>query len=269
MRVKLKNRALLKVSGHDARNFLQSQFSNDIFKITKSDVQLNCYCQHQGKIISIMWLFLKDDNYYISIPIEVKDIVQSKLNMYKLSSQVTIEDCSSNFLQYGQINQIDKHSYVINKNLSLMLSKEIIPSNIDLNVWERYCIEQKLPEIYLNSVERYIPQDLNLDIDNFGVSFSKGCYPGQEVVARMHYLGTPKRRLFSFISKFEAFIGDNIDIENSDSLKSSGKVIRISKVDSKFYLLGTFEVKHANKDIFLNGDINKKLTIINEKSNLS
>ena len=49
--------------------------------------------------------------------------------------------------------------------------------------------------------EKLVPQMLNLDIDEFGVNFSKGCYPGQEVVARLHYLGSAKRRLFAFESE--------------------------------------------------------------------
>jgi len=105
---------------------------------------------------------------------------------------------------------------------------------------------------------------LNLDIDEIAVSFTKGCYPGQEVVARMHYLGKPKRRLFRFTSKFEVFIGDSIDVTYSQSLKSSGQVIRVSKNNNEFQFLGVFEVSHIFDKIFLNNDQNKLVSLIHE-----
>ena len=90
----LDNRSLIKLSGEDSEDFLQSQFSNDIKKIRDNEIQINAYCQHQGKIIAIIWVFKKNENFYLSIPSELKDIVLSKLNMFKLMSKVEIEDFS-------------------------------------------------------------------------------------------------------------------------------------------------------------------------------
>jgi len=264
MKFKLKDRALIKISGEDSENFIQSQFSNDIKKIRKKEIQINAYCQHQGKVIAILLVFKRSKNYYLSIPIELKDLVLSKLNMFKLMSRVVIEDYSDKLYQYGLIREEKNNSFRINNNLSILISREIFTDILDSKQWEIACINDKLPEIYLNTSEKHIPQVLNLDIDQIGVSFTKGCYPGQEVVARMHYLGKPKRRLFRFKSECEVFVGDSLYVGNSKSLKPSGQVIRVANKDGKFYFLGVFELDHISDQIYLNNDRNELVNLIHE-----
>jgi len=264
MKIVLDNRALIKVSGEDSEVFLQSQFSNDIKQIQHKKIQINAYCQHQGKIIALLWVFVESDYFYLSIPSEIKELVLSKLNMFKLMSKIEIEDLSNQFYQYGLIDEKNDYSFKINDNLSLLLSSEQIKAVKPFFYWEIACINDKLPEIYRNNSDRFIPQALNLDIKEIGVSFTKGCYPGQEVVARMHYLGKPKRRLFRFVSRFEVAIGDRLDVKNSKSLKSAGEVIRLANKDGKSHFLGVFEVNHINDEIFLNNDQNKLVNLIHD-----
>ena len=64
----LNNRALLKVSGSDAETFLQGQLSNDINKLNASGVQLNAYCQHQGKILVLFWVMRRENSFFLSFP---------------------------------------------------------------------------------------------------------------------------------------------------------------------------------------------------------
>jgi len=260
----LNNRSLLKISGLDAENFLQSQFTNDIKKIRENEIQINAYCQHQGKVISIIWVFKRNKHYYLSIHDELKDLVLYKLNIFKLMSKLEIEDFSDKVFQYGLIKENNVNSFKITENLSLLTTRELIEDTQDKFHWEMACINENLPEIYLKMSEKHIPQALNLDIDLMGVSFTKGCYPGQEVVARMHYLGKPKRRLFRFSSNFEVSIGDSLDVKNSKSLKSSGLAIRVVKDVNIFYFLGIFEVSHINDQIFLNNDLNKPVNLLHE-----
>jgi len=264
MITKLIDRALLKVSGPDAEAFLQSQFSNDIKQIREKEIQINAYCQHQGKIIAIIWVFIKNSNYYLSFPLDLKEIVISKLNMFKLMSQLDIEDYSSTINQYGVIGENRNNTFKINNNLSLLTTRDHLLDCDNNSEWELACIKDKLPEVYKSYSESFIPQALNLDIDLLGVSFTKGCYPGQEVVARMHYLGKPKRRLFLFTSKFDVCIGDYLNVNDSASLKSSGQIIRVTKQDSEFQFLAVFEVRHINDHIFLNNDQTKLVNIVHE-----
>ena len=260
----LRERSLLKVSGPDSEDFLQSQFSNDIKQIKEKHVQINAYCQHQGKIIAIIWVFKKEDNFYLSFPSDLKEIMLSKLNMFKLMSRVEIEDYSVKINQFGLVGEYRENCLKMTDNLSLITTKgHISNSNHDLE-WEYACINDKLPEVNVNYSESFIPQALNLDIGLLGVSFSKGCYPGQEVVARMHYLGKPKRRLFIFNSDFKVIVGDSLNVDNSLSLKSSGQVIRATERDNRYYFLATFEVNQIQNKVFLNGDKDKLVKIIDE-----
>jgi len=260
----LDNRSLIKLTGKDSENFLQSQLSNDVTNIRDNEIQINAYCQHQGKIIALIWVFKRDEIYYLSFPENLKSLVLAKFNMFKLMSLVEIEDLSESVYQYGLINEESENSFRINDNLSLLTSEKPLIDTYDNYQWEIACVNENLPEIYIETYEKHIPQALNLDINEFGVSFTKGCYPGQEVVARMHYLGKPKRRLFRFTSNVEVLTGDSLDIENSESLKSSGQVIRVAKEDNEFHFLGVFELKHIDDQIFLNNDRNKPVKIINE-----
>jgi len=260
----LENRSLIKVSGEDSETFLQSQFSNDIKQIQSKEIQINAYCQHQGKMIAVLWVFFENNDYYLSIPSELKELVLSKLNMFKLMSKVDIEDLSKKIYQYGLLNEEREKSFKINDNQSLLISSELLLGYGESSQWEITCINQILPEIYVTMSEKFIPQSLNLDVNQLGVSFTKGCYPGQEVVARMHYLGKPKRRLFRFTSKFEVVIGDSLNVNNSKSLKSSGEVIRVANESNEYHFLAVFEVSHINDQIFLNDDQNKLVNLIHE-----
>ena len=262
MKTLLKNRKLYKVSGKDANNFLQSQFTNDINIInSKKYIQINAYCQHQGRILALIWVFKHENELYISFLDELAELIVSKFDLYKMMSEVVLEDFTEKLYIYGFIDEKCPECYKIINNLSIFLSKEKLQVSEYFN-WEVNSISNMLPEIYPGTSEKFTPQALNLDIDELGVSFSKGCYPGQEVVARMHYLGKPKRRLFHFESMCEPTIGDSITVKESESLKSSGEVIRVAKIHSSYHLLGTLEVKHSANQIYLNNDIKKPLKII-------
>jgi len=265
MKVKLNNRAIIKIAGKDALTFLQSQFSNDLHKSDSLHVQINAYCQHQGKVISILWIFKKNNNLYISLPKELKETVIKKLEMYRMMADVRIEDFSSKVNQYGLIDEKNYRAVKINKNLSLLTTRDDLVCGGELNEWDLACIHNHIPEIYVKTSEKFTPQILNLDIEELGVSFTKGCYPGQEVVARMHYLGKPKRRLFRFHSSFKVSIGDSLNVSESQSVKSSGEVVRVAKKDGDFYFLGIFEVSYINNQIYLNNDQTKSVNLIHEQ----
>jgi len=262
MFVKLDNRSLLKVSGPDSENFLQSQFSNDIKNIKANHIQINAYCQHQGKILAIIWVFKKFDSYYLSLPSDLKELVLSKLNMFKLMSDLKIEDLSLEFVQYGLIDEDIDGSFELKDNLKLLLSENEYSDLKDISLWDEACIVNMLPEVQLATTEKYTPQALNLDIDNLGVSFTKGCYPGQEVVARMHYLGKPKRRLYSFKTDAIVKVGDSLNVGNSKSLKSAGIVVRVLRQDKFTRLLASFETSMINEKIHINDDTSASASLV-------
>ena len=257
MIIHLNNRALLKLSGSENEAFLQAQLSNDISKLDNSSVQLNAYCQHQGKILALFWVIRAGDDFLLSFPLDLLDSIKARLQMFVLMADVKITDVTEQYLQIGVIGKFQKDSLTINEQLSLILADPKNLSKFDLtsqDYWDKACIDSFLPEVNIASTETYIPQMLNLDINEFGVNFSKGCFPGQEVVARLHYLGKAKRRLFAFKTDSPLSIGDTLYCAQSKSAKASGSVVSQVQFGTNFYCLATLEVENKDNKITINND---------------
>ena len=272
MFIKLENRALIKISGNDAEIFLQNQFSNDISKLDNSNVQINAYCQHQGKIITLFWVIRTNNAFLLSFPDDLAEKVVARLQMFIIMSDVLIENISEDFSQIGLLDENVRESFSINERMSLLItsSKDHQEKNtINSDEWTKATIDYQLPEVFLSTSEKFVPQMLNLDINEVGVNFSKGCYPGQEVVARLHYLGEAKRRLFAFECDSEVEIGDNLYCTSSkaakargDRYKGSGMIVNKVKYNAKFYCLATLDIELIDEKITINtkhGQILKRI----------
>jgi folate-binding protein YgfZ len=258
-----KNRSLLKLSGDDVQFFLQGQFSNDVDALEENNVQINAYCQHQGKIIALIWVMKKENDYYLSFPNDLRGIVAKRLVMFKMVSDVEITDVSSEIVQLGVIDEELDDAFRLNAEQSVLLVDNIDEfSFVDESEWERSCIENDVAEVYLSTTEKFVPQLLNLDIDEVGVNFTKGCYPGQEVVARLHYLGKSKRRMRQFECEGEVNVGDELIVTGSKSAKASGIVVRRVQLGDKSSFLATVEVAFEDATITLNNADGIQLTRI-------
>jgi tRNA-modifying protein YgfZ len=264
MFIHLDNRSLLKITGSDAESFLQAQLSNNINELDSSSIQLNAYCQHQGKILALFWVMRSNDDFLLSFPLDLLEIIKSRLQMFVIMSDVAIDDVTDDYLQIGVIDENQKNAFIINDKLSLIITRPNKLSKFSMSskdYWNKACIDSSLPEIYLLTSEKMVPQMLNLDIDEIGVNFSKGCFPGQEVVARLHYLGVAKRRLFAFESDSEINVGDALFCSTSKSAKArgarykaSGIVVSKVKCNSQFYCLATLEVASKDEKVTLNNE---------------
>ncbi|MDC0965149.1 folate-binding protein YgfZ, partial [Candidatus Thioglobus sp.] len=257
------HRTLLELTGKDVQSFLQGQFSNDINTLEQGVVQLNAYCQHQGKIIALIWVMKKNESFYLSFPSDLTEIVVKRLSMFKMMSDVVIVDISNEFVQLGMIDDDFKGAFKLNNHQSVILVESA--SNFELadeRLWVEACIENNIAEVTLDTSEQFVPQLLNLDIDEVGVSFTKGCYPGQEVVARLHYLGKSKRRLRMFECEADLSVGDKLFALSSSSAKASGVVVRRVILDEKSLCLATIEIAHEDDQITLNDAQGAQLTRI-------
>ena len=125
MLIHLKNRALLKLSGSENEAFLQAQLSNDISKLDDSSVQLNAYCQHQGKILALFWVIRSGDAFLLSFPLDLIDSMKARLQMFVLMADVKITDVTEQYLQIGLIGKSQKDSFTINKQFLLFFSNNI------------------------------------------------------------------------------------------------------------------------------------------------
>jgi tRNA-modifying protein YgfZ len=275
MRTLLKNRALLKISGNDAEEFIQNQFTNDIKKLDIRKVQFNAYCQHQGKVIAFFWVMRIGEDFLLSFPDDLLEKIENRLKMFVIMSDVIIENVTNVLSQIGLINESSPNDFRINDQLALAIEDSIgqVDELAENGItWEKACLDSYLPEIYNVTSEKLVPQMLNLDINELGVNFSKGCYPGQEVVARLHYLGSAKRRLFSFQSDHEMQVGDSLYCKTSkaalargDRYKGSGIVLTKVKYNSLFYCLASLDVDLIDDEITLNNEHGPKLERINDE----
>jgi len=119
----------------------------------------------------------------------------------------------------------------------------------DEKSWNASDIEAKIPNIFKETQDKFIPQSLNLDLID-AISFKKGCYTGQEIIARTHYLGKPKRRMFlGTISINEPpKVGDEIYVEN----EIIGQIVNFYEKDKEFYrILFEIRIEKANLDVML------------------
>ena len=275
MRVYLKNRSLLYISGKDSESFLQSQLTNDISKLGDSEIQINAYCQHQGKIVGLFWVMRYQNGFLISFPNELLEKIKSRLKMFVIMSDVVIKDVSNDLFQLGLVNDHKIDAYILNDSLSVLITESLNNTSeyfSDIEEWDKSYFDSLIPEVFAATSEKLVPQMLNLDIDEIGVNFSKGCYPGQEVVARLHYLGSAKRRLFSFKANYEMQVGDALYCATSKTAlargnryKGSGMVVSKVKYNSLFYCLATLDVDLTDEEITLNNEHGPKLERINDE----
>ena len=221
---------LIKASGVDAEKFLQGQSTNDVRQVTANHSQFNAFCNHKGRIIVNFRLFRRDDAFYLFMPQESVATTLKRLKMYVLRAAVKLEDYSDNLVRIGvaganssqiltdclgyappaevnasfttaqttilQVPGIQPCYLLFSETMLELwqcLSKTIHP--VGANAWQLLNILSGIPQIVPATTENFIPQMVNYNqID--GVSFKKGCYTGQEVVARMQYLGSLKRRMY-------------------------------------------------------------------------
>ncbi|MEB4590902.1 folate-binding protein [Candidatus Thiothrix sp. Deng01] len=222
---------LISVSGEDAANFLQGQLTNDIRQVTDTFSQLSAYCTPQGRTLATFFITKRQGMYYLSLARDLLEPSLKRLRMYVLRSKVALEDASASLVHFGYaapdgdkqladiLGKVPANPYDTLQigNLTVLRQPAAIPrfkvlGELDdarklwerLNVnaacvgrssWDYFNISSGIPMVTLASTEAWVPQMMNMHLIN-GVSFSKGCFPGQEIVARLKYLGKSKRQMY-------------------------------------------------------------------------
>ncbi len=218
---------VLTVTGKDAATLLQGQITCNINDITEIKSSLGALCNPKGRVITTFLLVKKGDAYLLVLPKELLESVKKRLQMYVFRSDVTLTDSSDELCLVGlsysdaQMNEpssperlfatTQQENIIVNlssdqnrcliiaeaDNAQKLWSEQVKqgfqPENSDQ--WRYLDIISGIPWLTMETSEEFIPQMLNLDKLG-GISFTKGCYTGQEIVARTHYLGTAKREMF-------------------------------------------------------------------------
>ncbi len=219
---------VLTVAGKDAAKLLQGQITCNINDVTETKSSLGALCNPKGRAITTFLLVKKSDDYLLILPKELLEPVKKRLQMYVLRADVTLTDSSDELCLIGlsysdtRMNESSSPESLfattqqenISVNLSPDRSRCLIIAEADnarrfwaeqvsqqgfqpedSEQWRYLDIISGIPWLTTETSEEFIPQMLNLDKLG-GISFTKGCYTGQEIVARTHYLGKAKRAMF-------------------------------------------------------------------------
>lgn len=224
---------LLKISGQEAAQFLQGQFTNDVHQVNLEQSQLSAWCTPKGRILVNFRLFKQDkESFYMLLPQECIAVTLKRLRMYVLRAKVEITEINNAFIRLGcsgmiiqqQLSEYLQQSLPTTVDASLthdnvtVLCVQVSPPRyllitdektaqtlwqkitttinpVDTTIWQLLDILAGIPQIVLATAELFVPQMVNLQVLG-GISFKKGCYTGQEIVARMQYLATLKQRMY-------------------------------------------------------------------------
>lgn len=225
----LSHLGLVNVSGTDATSFLQGQFTNDVTKLSASLVQYSALCSPQGRMLANFLIWQDADSYFLQLHPGLTEAIAARLARFILRAEVIIKNTTDDWVRFGiagqnaaeivrplvpslpegkmhvvnipglQIIRLDEQRFQINTATAQApaLWKRLNASGqaVGEAIWRWLSIQSGIPEISPATQDKFVPQMINFDLID-GISFKKGCYTGQEIVARTHYLGKLKRRMY-------------------------------------------------------------------------
>ena len=210
---------LISIEGPDASRFLQGQLTVDVEALAIGESTLAAHCDPKGRMHANFYLHCAaNDHYLLQLPIAVVSTALAALNKYAVFSKATLTDMSDQYAAFGfaninadPVNTDIFASLTISTNESVQWIKRAVIDNfinslktVDAQwcgsaAWEYRSITAGVSFVQPQTVGEFIPQMFNLDYLG-GISFTKGCYTGQEIIARMKYRGKVKRRCYPFVT---------------------------------------------------------------------
>lgn len=298
----LSHDGLIRALGADADTFLQGQLTNDIRTVDAANHQLSGYCSPKGRLLALFRLFRRDDAFYLQLPQELLEGMLKRLKMFVLMSKVELEDASDELVRFSlsgpdaesllgrQLAGLpgDADHSVTENGISVLRVPGRLPRFIlhgeppaMQQLWRALSdegarpvgaesgrlqqIHAGVPTVLQATQEAFVPQMVNLQLLN-GVSFKKGCYTGQEVVARMQYLGKLKRRMYltHAAGTTAPVVGGEIHSPSSASGQGAGKVVDVARSPQGGYdMLVVAEIACAEEDsLFLDDQHQEKLELL-------
>lgn len=205
---RLNRYGLLSVKGDDAREFLHAQLTNDIANLPPSRAALAGWCSAKGRLLASFLVIPAPEGFLLQLSRDLAQSVAKRLSMFILRSKVTIRDESEAWAQFGVWgDDVAGEPFAVSRNgkltvnvaekraLVLLASGAELPSTTAAEAdWTVQEIRAGRALITGATQDLFLPQMVNFD-ELGGVDFRKGCYPGQEIVARARYRGQVKRRL--------------------------------------------------------------------------
>jgi len=276
---RLPHMGVLRFSGPDAITFLQGQVSNDTAPLSRAAPVLAAYSTPQGRVLAILHLLPHSSGILGILPRDVATSTLERLRKFVLRAKVTIEDASAEIVVAGihgsapfaarTVEAPGKTGYVEKDGVgvgrvrqdsappadverywligdSASIARVALsgdPDRIELN-WRLGDIHDGQPQVYAATSELFVAQMLNLDLIG-GISFSKGCYTGQEIVARTQHLGRIKRRMSRLRLPAGSWsVGQAIRLADG----RAGRLTELARVDAGFEALAVLSLDAAAAD---------------------
>lgn len=193
--------------GPDALRFLQSQLTADVAGLERGEARPAAWCNPQGRVLALLWLLRTQDGALAVLPREMVPMAADGLRRFVLRAKVEVRDASDQLAVVGIAGDAElptESEDVVVGRLSggralvvgpaPALAEACPGTEADEAAWTALALSRGEPVVLPGTSGAWIPQMLNLDLIG-AVSFRKGCYPGQEIVARTHHLGRVKRRM--------------------------------------------------------------------------
>ena len=258
-RAALARLGVLRVTGEDARTFLHAQFTADLKRLDPLRGGLAAWCSPKGRVLFLMHVLNLGDAWLLVLPGSEIPALLKRLRMYVLRAKVAIEDLGADWSVMGLFESagrtpgaIERHgdsvrltvtdtlAYVLGPHATVIdqWTASTLPA-IDETGWEGLEIDALLPRIVAPLGERFLPQELDLERLQ-GLHFDKGCYPGQEVIARLKYRGQVKTGLRRAVSDGALAPGDRLYRENATA--AVGDVLRVATGGSHSRVLVVVDV---------------------------
>jgi hypothetical protein len=259
--VRLPDWGVIRVQGADGARFLHSQLTQDIESLAEGQARLAGYCSAKGRLLASLVVWREDaETLLLACSADLLQPTLKRLSMFVLRAKAKLSDASDSLSLYGiagpspqvpdQVWQVVRGDGTGAIRLPDALGQPralwCTPASqapggdaLAPEAWAWLEVMSGVPRITSPTVEQFVPQMINFEAVG-GVNFRKGCYPGQEVVARSQYRGTLKRRMFAFRCEAPAQPGQEI-FHSADLSQPAGMVVNAASWNGQHALLA--EVK--------------------------
>lgn len=264
---------IIQVTGKDALSFLQGQVTVKLEDIDDTHFKLSGYCNLKGRLHGLFFITKTPAGYWLVLPSSISSHMIATLKKYALFSKVTISNlqdshqilgCNSNSSHQPAwvcsqehnlqvLNLPGQNRLFVGEQASIESFKEKHASNnseLTETQWQALMIEAGIPLIYEQTIEQFLPHHLNGKALGM-LNFEKGCYLGQEIIARMEYKGQIKKHLYRAQCTTTEEIPPGSSVVN-DADKIVGHLLYSANIDSKYHLLLCLDSTLTSTDIALN-----------------
>lgn len=273
---------VIALRGEDTATFLQGQLTNDIRSLHADTAQWNGYCNPKGRLLGNFLAWRQDEDYCLQLSGDILPGVLKRLSMFILRAKVQARDASDENVRLvvagrqaltavtaamgavpeaamrsvageaGQVIRLGDDKFVLSiapgRAAAVWQALRQSATPVGAPVWDWLRLNAGIPMIVAATQELFVPQMVNLEVIG-GVSFQKGCYPGQEIVARSQYLGKLKRRMFLAHVDAEAAPGDSLYSADMGG-QATGTVVNAAPAPSGgFDVLAVAQTESANTQI--------------------